>query len=380
MKIAFVSDVVYPYVKGGAEKRFYEFARRLSRDHEVHVYGIKWWEGSSVLVRDGITYHGVCRPRTLYSAEGRRSISEALAFGLALLGPLLKEKFDVIDCNQHPYFSIFTCKLASLLRGGRFYVTWHEVWGDYWYEYMGWSGFFGKFIEKATSRLAGRSIAVSEGTATGLDSLGVRKERIVVLPNGISTAVISAAPPGGEAADVIFAGRLIRDKHVDVLLRACADASRKMPLSVPLSIPLSVLIIGDGPERAQLEALAAELPLKVKFAGAVDETALYSSLKSSRVFVLPSTREGFSITTLEALACGLPVITVNGEKNSAKELVVDGVTGRVVGLDEKELSEAVLDVLGDEARRKRMAAECAPAAQKYDWDGLSRQLLECYAK
>lgn len=372
MKIAFVSDVIYPYIKGGAEKRFYEFALRLSKAHEVHIYGIKWWDGPSVLVKDGITYHGVCRPRTLYSAEGRRSIVEALAFGLALLWPLLKEKFDVIDCNQHPYFSIFTCKLATMLRGGRFYVTWHEAWGDYWYEYMGWIGFFGKLIEKVTARLAGRIIAVSEGTAAGLEHLGVKKERIVILPNGISTAAIGDAPTEGEAADVMFAGRLIRDKHVDVLLRACAEASRKMPLSV--------LIIGDGPERPSLEALAAGLPLKVKFAGTVGEMALYSSLKSSRVFVLPSTREGFSITTLEALACGVPVITVSGEKNSARELIVDGVTGRVVGLGEKELSEAVLDVLGDEARRKRMAAECAPAASKYDWDGLSERLLECYAK
>ncbi len=372
MKIAFVSDVVYPYIKGGAEKRIYEFALRLSKDNEVHVFGVKWWDGPSLLVKDGITYHGVCRPRTLYSAEGRRSIVEALAFGLALLGPLLKEKFDVIDCNQHPYFSIFTCKLASLLRGGRFYVTWHEVWGDYWYEYMGWSGFFGKLIEMVTSRLAGRIIAVSEGTAAGLVRLGVKKERIVVLPNGISTAVIGSAFPGSETIDIVFAGRLIKDKHVDVLLRACADASQKMPLSV--------LIIGDGPERAPLEALAAGLALKVRFAGTVDEMALYSSLKSSRVFVLPSTREGFSITTLEALACGVPVITVDGEKNSARELVVDGVTGRVAGLGVKELSEAILDVLGDEARRKRMAAACAPVARKYDWGGLSRKLLECYAK
>jgi len=92
---------------------------------------------------------------------------------------------------------------------------------------------------------------------------------------------------------------------VDVLLRACAIASEKMPLSV--------LIIGDGPERAPLEALAAMLKLNVRFVGTVDETSLYSSLKSSRAFILPSTREGFSITTLEALACGVPVITVTAK-------------------------------------------------------------------
>lgn len=371
MKIAFVSDVIYPYIKGGAEKRFYEFSTRLSEGNQVHVYGIQWWDGPSILVKDGITYHGVCRPKTLYSADGRRSISEALEFGAALALPLLREKFDIIDCNQHPYFSIFSCKLASVLRGGRLYVTWHEVWGDYWYEYMGRSGFFGKLVEKVSARLADHIIAVSEGTAAGLERLGVKRERIAVVPNGISAA-IGGVPAGSEPADVVFAGRLIRDKHVDVLLRACAAASGTMPLRV--------LIIGDGPERASLEALAAGLPVSVTFTGTVDEGMLLSSVKASRLFVLPSTREGFSIVTLEALACGVPVITVDDEKNAARELVREGVTGHIVSLGEKELSAAIVDILGDDARRRNMATQCAQAARDYDWDRLSERLLECYAR
>jgi len=372
MKIAFVTDVIYPYIKGGAEKRVHEFSLRL-RDagNEVHVYGIKWWDGPSILVKDGITYHGVCRPKRLYEG-GRRSITEALAFALALALPLLEERFDVIDCNQHPYFSIFTCKMASLLRGGKFYVTWHEVWGDYWYEYMGRPGFFGKLVERLAARMPDRIIAVSEKTASDLERLGVKKDRILVVPNGISYGAISQVKPAGEQYDVAFAGRLIKDKHVDLLIKACALASGSMPLNV--------LIIGDGPERASLEALASTLRINIKFTGAVDEQFLLSSVKAARVFVLPSTREGFSITTLEALACGVPVITVDGEKNSAKELIESGRNGLVVGLGEKELCEAILKVLGDEPGRKRMAALCVSSIGRYDWDVLNLSLLECYAK
>ncbi len=370
MKIAFVSDVIYPYIKGGAEKRFYEFSARLKEGHEVHVYGIKWWEGPSTLKKDGVTYHGVCRPHKLYRG-GRRSVFEALAFGLALALPLLKERFDVIDCNQHPYFSIFTCKLASLLRGGRLYVTWHEVWGDYWYEYMGRRGIFGKFIERMAVRMPDRIIAVSGGTAADLERLGVKKERILVVPNGISAEAIDGIAPG-ERHDVVFAGRLIKDKNVDLLLKACESASRSMPLDV--------LIIGDGPERASLEMLASGLGLngKVTFAGAVDERFLVSSVKSARVFILPSTREGFSIATLEALACGVPVITVDSEKNSAKELVEDGVNGLVVGME--DLSAAIQKILCDEGDRQKMALHCAPSVGRYDWDALNRELLACYVK
>ena len=57
--------------------------------------------------------HGVCRPRALY-VNGRRSIAEALWFTVCLLGPLLRGRFDVIDCNEHPYFPLFACKIARL--------------------------------------------------------------------------------------------------------------------------------------------------------------------------------------------------------------------------------------------------------------------------
>ena len=52
MKIAFVYDVIYPYVKGGVEKRVWELAVRLSRSgHEVHLFGMKFWEGEDILIQ-----------------------------------------------------------------------------------------------------------------------------------------------------------------------------------------------------------------------------------------------------------------------------------------------------------------------------------------
>ena len=61
MKIAFVYDAIYPYVKGGVEKRIWELAVRLSsRGHDVHLFGMKFWEGGDILVHEGISLHGVC--------------------------------------------------------------------------------------------------------------------------------------------------------------------------------------------------------------------------------------------------------------------------------------------------------------------------------
>ena len=75
MKIAYVYDAVYPWVKGGAEKRIYELSRRLAkRGHEVHCYGMKWWPGEDEILKDNVHLHGICPPMPLYS-NGKRSIS-----------------------------------------------------------------------------------------------------------------------------------------------------------------------------------------------------------------------------------------------------------------------------------------------------------------
>ena len=86
MRLAIVYDAVYPFVRGGAERRYHELASRLARSgHEVHWYGMHYWDGPRVWHHQGITYHGVCRPMRLYTSGGRRSILQALVFGVATL-------------------------------------------------------------------------------------------------------------------------------------------------------------------------------------------------------------------------------------------------------------------------------------------------------
>ena len=115
MKIAFVYDVIYPYVKGGVEKRIRELALRLSaRGHDVHIIGMKYWEGPDSIEKDGITLHGICTPQPLYSG-GRRTLFEALSFSIRLFPILMREKFDIIDCQQFPYFPCFPVKFTAVM-------------------------------------------------------------------------------------------------------------------------------------------------------------------------------------------------------------------------------------------------------------------------
>ncbi|OPY20352.1 MAG: UDP-D-galactose:(glucosyl)lipopolysaccharide-1,6-D-galactosyltransferase [Methanomethylovorans sp. PtaU1.Bin093] len=372
MRIAFVYDAVYPWVKGGAEKRIYELGIRfIAKGHEVHLFGIKWWEGADVIEHDGMFLHGVCKSRELY-VEGRRSISAALVYSIKLFSHLRREKFDLIDVSVFPYFSCFTVRLVSILNKGHVVYTWHEVWGDYWYYYMGKAGFFGKMIEKAVSKISGNNIAVSEWTKQRLEELGVSEEKISVIPNGIDLQAISEIQAEGgnlpegideKFYDVIFAGRLIKDKNVDFLLRAVSLLKIDYP-------GLICCIVGDGPEKTELVDLSNRIGIytNVEFVGFQDYSSLIGKIKASKVFVLPSSREGFGMVVIEAFACGIPVITVKEKYNAAQGLVEDGLDGFVVALDEREIAQAVGKIIEDAQCRKNMSKAAFQKSEGYDWN------------
>jgi glycosyltransferase involved in cell wall biosynthesis len=256
MKIAYVYDAVYPWIKGGAEKRVWEISKRfVKKGHEVHIFGMKYWNGEDVIVKDGVYLHGVCEPQELY-VGGRRSIKEAIYFARKVLFPLLKGDFDIIDCQAFPYFSCFSAKICSSVKRIPLVITWHEVWDDYWHEYLGKKGVFGKWVEKMTTHLTDKMIAVSERTKKDLERIvvGVRKE-IRIIPNGTDFGKIGRIKASDEESDVIFAGRLIKEKNVNILIKTVNLVKKEVP-------DVKCVIIGDGPEKSDLEKLAYDLRLE----------------------------------------------------------------------------------------------------------------------
>jgi glycosyltransferase involved in cell wall biosynthesis len=372
MKIAFVYDAIYPWVKGGAEKRIYELGKRLvQKGHRVHVFGVKWWDGADMITNKGMVLHGVCGKMDLY-IHGRRSITEAVIFSIKLMPHLYKEKFDLIDVSVFPYISCFSVKLIYIFRRTPVIFTWHEVWGDYWYEYMGKIGAFGKLVEIMVSKLTSRSIVVSEMTKNGLESLGMRDENMRIVPNGIDLEMIDSIPPSVHKCDIIFVGRLIREKNVDILIEAIVHVKRSLP-------DIKCHIIGNGPEKEKLKRIVIECKLQnnVSFFGFLDYDEVIARIKSSNVLVIPSSREGFGMVIIEAYACGVPVITVKCPGNAAEELVNER-TGLIVELNENKLAEAVLKMVTDDVLRKRLSGSALKAAAKFDWDEITGKLMSYY--
>ena len=328
MKIVFVSDAIYPYNKGGKEKRLFDLSTRLaSKGHDVHIYTMKWWTSKGDLTENGVHMHALCPLYPLYSGE-RRSIAQGILFGLSCL-KLITQKWDVIDVDHMPYFPLYFTKLVCLLKGKRMIATWHEVWGkEYWMKYLGgWKGHVAWWVEKFSIDMPDRIIAVSDSTANRLRNDLHYTRKMDVVYNGVDETFIRAITPDQIKSDIMFAGRLLTHKHVDKLIEAVA-------LLQKTNANLVCIIIGNGPEKESLIKLTESLHLQhtvmfYDFFG--DERKLYALMKSSRVFVLPSDREGFGLVVLEANACDLPVVTSDAPDNHAQNLITDdnGVTVNV---------------------------------------------------
>jgi len=369
MKIAYVYDVVHPHVIGGAQKRIWELSTRLAdRGNEVTILGMKYWPGDDILYRQSVRLWGVCPPQQLF-VKGRRSIKEAVYYAWKVLPPLMTERYDIVDAVNFPFFPCFSAAFHSLTRRSRLAITWHEIWAEYWYEYLGAKGFLGRVAERTVACLPHRAIAVSQATKRDLDRLAGKDAAVV--PNGADIQAIRDAPPSSEATDIIYAGRLTREKNVALLIKAI-NLIRKRHQKI------SCLVIGDGPEREGLQDQVCHMGLSanIHFRGHLEkDTEVFSHMKSARVLVLPSLREGFGIVVVEANACGIPVVTISHRQNAAQDLVRDGHNGFVCAISEEDMAEKIQQAL-DPARD--WGGSCREFAKAYDWGNVVDSLEEVY--
>ncbi|MBQ6220856.1 MAG: glycosyltransferase family 4 protein [Methanosphaera sp.] len=372
MKIAFIYDTAFPWVTGGAERRIYEIGTRLAkRGHDIHIFSLGYWmeeyPNQKVLEYEGITFHSVGKAMDLYTENNTRSIKEALYFAKCLFSANFND-FDIIDCQGFPYFSCYSSKIKSK---GNFVITLHEVWNDYWYEYLGKKGFIGKMIEKGIFHLTENIICVSQLTYDNMIK-NSKPKNSTIIPNGVNVNKITYLESSDEYYDVIFAGRLIPEKHVDLLIDAIGKVKDVHP-------HVKCKIIGDGPCKDELLNLSKKLGIEsnIIFEDFYDnQENLYSTIKSSGTFVLPSKREGFGIVVIEANACGVPVITLDDSMNAAKDLITES-NGWLVKDDSSELAELLIKII-DEGIPDDLRESCRLSAEKYDWKHITSQTEEYY--
>lgn len=221
-----------------------------------------------------------------------------------------------------------------------------------------------------------RYIAVSRDLERWLvERVGVPASRVTQIYNGVDHQRFS---PGSvkplallpqqwrEAGDILVVGtvgRLTPVKDQQLLLRAAALLREAQP-----GHRLRVLLVGDGPLRESLQALAGELGIRDVLWMAGDRDDVPELLQLMDIFVLPSLGEGISNTVLEAMASGLPVVATAVGGNL--ELVEEGVSGRLVPSgDAAALRDALAALLVDDDLRARCGERAREfVSSRFDWD------------
>ena len=334
------------------------------------MYTMRWWEGTAAPQSDGVRLHAIAPLLPLY-VNDRRSLAQAFRFGLSCFR-MLRYDFDVLEADHIPFFQVLILRLVTTIKRRRLVVTWHEVWGRaYWRQYLGVVGLAAWLIEELAMRMPDHIIAASPQTAERLRKSIGGSCPITVIPNGIDLEEVASVYPDSTRTDLAVVGRLISHKRVGMLLKAIAKLRAE-------GLDLTCRVIGSGPVQEELQDTAERLSIAdlIEFRHDVSEQKdVYAMLKAAKVCVFPSAREGFGIAVLEALACGMPVITTSATDNMARHLVARSARGVVC--------EPTVDSLVDAVRRVVTSGDTGYAKpeawlSEYSWSAAAdnvRQVL-----
>jgi glycosyltransferase involved in cell wall biosynthesis len=222
------------------------------------------------------------------------------------------------------------------------------------------------------------SVAVQ---ADFVQRFGLRAERVAAVPNGIDVQAIAATPAHALSADLVFAGRLIPHKHpVDLLkLLAALNAQRRQRGQMALRAKF----VGGGPlaEELQVQALEYGVADQCVFYGEVaGHDEVIAHIRSARVLVLPSTREGFGLVLVEAMAVGTAVAAY--DVPAVRDTLGPELSGCLAPAGDIEALAQVVQGLLDDPRRRStcLAAGRQRVAKHFDVQPFACGVAAVYAQ
>ena len=233
----------------------------------------------------------------------------------------------------------------------------------------------GRFIEQFNVRITipllescDAIIATTSSYALTSPILSRFMDKIEIIPNAVDTKIFKPGKAEREPI-VLYVGRLVEYKGVDILLKAMCDVKRKLKDS-------RLVIVGDGEDRERLELLARKLGVEAEFKGRLPDEEVSSWMRRARLLVLPSFSrlEAFGIVLIEAMASATPVIGSNipGVRDVAVE-------GGLVFSDVEDLSEKILAIMTDDRLAEKLSRKGLKAVnEKYSWEVVSERVENLY--
>jgi starch synthase len=391
MRVDIISKEYPPEVYGGAGVHVAELVKALRGGLEVRVRAF-----GAPRDEDGTTAYGV--PVELSGANGA---IQTLGTDLAIVSDVAGA--DVV--HSHTWYANFAGHLASLLHGIPHVVTAHslEPLRPWKAEQLGGGYAVSSYIEKTAYEGAAAVVAVSEGMRDDIlrsyPALDPAKVRVIY--NGIDTDSWAPVEDPGLLAEmgidptrpsVVFVGRITRQKGLPYLLRA----AERLPADVQL------ILCAGAPDTPQIMAEVEELVrgLQQTREGVVwidrllPRRELCAVLTAATTFVCPSVYEPLGIVNLEAMACGAAVVGTG--TGGIPEVVVDGVTGRIVPIDQVQdgtgtpidperfvgdLARVLTEVVSDPERARAYGeAGRRRAAEDFSWERIAEQTAALYTE
>lgn len=232
--------------------------------------------------------------------------------------------------------------------------------------------YYRRVLPRALRRCAGVT-ALTSVERSELASWGVTEDRIHVIPDGLDPSEFERLPHGfrkahGIADDaplILYVGGFYRNKRVDRLVRAAAEARATL-----------VVIGREGHTRhgqRECAALAEKLGADARFLGPQPREQVLAAYREADVFALASDFEGFGLVLLEAMAAGLPFVSTPA--GAAVDLAAHG-GGLVAGPE--DLGRAAHRILHDKARRRAMSEKGRAAVHEYSWGRIAERYLALY--
>ncbi len=359
MNICLLSELFYPYLLGGAEKRYYEVAKRLAKKHNVTVYSIRLYGQKTHEVHEGVEI----RRFGLKHPLNKRSLPQLTSYFECLIKSL-KSNFDIIDANQGiaSYIGLlkpFTSKPV--------FATFHDIYWNDWRKYFRFPlSCIGKVMEFSWSKLKYDSIfTVSPQTKNKLIELGFRS-KIEIIPSGIDLDFLNSINPEKDDNTIVYVGRLVKYKNLDKLLVSVSQVKKQISR-------IKLKIVGSGPEEFNLRVLAKKLDLNVEFLGFVSEEEKVRIIKSSSVLVNPSTLEGLGLVLIESMGCKTPIIARELDAyffcNSKNSMLYE---------NDGDLTNKILTLLTDKAMVSSMQKNGFETAKKFSWDEITKKIESVY--
>ncbi len=232
-------------------------------------------------------------------------------------------------------------------------------------------GYLGWFMIPKIYR-GSTTITISDTSRRELLARGMRENKVFVANPGLDEGFLNLVHnlPNTTRPNhrIVYLGRLMKYKGLTDLLIAIELASRHIP-------DIELLIIGRGDYEPRLRAFARRLGIlsRVRFCGYVNEKLKVSLLKQSSIFVCLSKDEGgWTISALEALACGVPVLVTD----SQRDIVVPGITGHVVPYRSPHIvADLIIQLIADPEGWRKMSRAARQFASQFTWEKTSMATL-----